>query len=109
MKLEEFDLEYQPRPSIKAKGLAYFLVECTIPNEDPAELSKIKTTEWLWILHVDESSNLGGSRVGLILTSPDGVIIEYALRFKFSTLNKKAKYEVLITRLKLSKEHGSSS
>ena len=33
--LSEFDLQYHPRPTIKSQILANFVVECTLPEEDP--------------------------------------------------------------------------
>ena len=35
----------------------------------------------IWRLFVDGAANAQGSGVGLILTSPEGIDIEYALRF----------------------------
>ena len=55
-------------------------------------------------MHVDESSTSSMSGAKLILTSPDGVAIEYALRFTFSASNNEAEYKALITSLKLAKE-----
>ena len=57
-----------------------------------------------WVLHVDDSSNTTGLEVGLILTSPNGVITEYALQFEFSTSNNEAEYEVLVIGLRMAKE-----
>lgn len=38
---------------------------------------------------------------GVILISPEGVEISYAIRFKFITTNNQAKYEAFIAGLKL--------
>ena len=43
---------------------------------------------------------------GLILTNPDGVVAEYALRFEFPTSNNEAEYEALMTELKMAKDLG---
>ncbi|XP_038971178.1 uncharacterized protein LOC120104328 [Phoenix dactylifera] len=103
VELGEFDLEYRPRPAVKAQALADFIVECTLPD-DP-ELPLIPTEERPpWVLYVDGSSTLGGSEAGLILTSPDGVVAEQALRLEFPASNNEAEYEALIARLKLAKE-----
>ena len=53
---------------------------------------------------MDESSNDGGSGVGLILISSKGHRMHCALRFEFKASNNQAEYEALITGLKLAKE-----
>ena len=55
----------------------------------------------IWKLFVDEAANAQGSGAELILTSPEGIDIEYALRFGFQASNNKAKYEVVIAILNL--------
>ena len=47
-----------------------------------------------------------GSGAGLILTSLDGMVVEYALRFEFQASNNEAKYEALVTILRIAKEMG---
>ncbi|XP_038982200.1 uncharacterized protein LOC120110682 [Phoenix dactylifera] len=105
VELEKFDLEYRPRPTIKAQALADFIVECTLPD-DPEHLH-IPTEETPrppWVLYVDGSSSSGGSGAGLILTSPNGVVAEQALRLEFPASNNEAEYEALIAGLKLARE-----
>lgn len=41
------------------------------------------------------------SRAGLILTSPEGFVIQQARRFKFKTTNNKAEYETLLVGIQL--------
>ena len=53
---------------------------------------------------MDGSSNSTGVGVGLVLTSPEGVVAEYALRFEFPTTNNGVEYEALIVGLKIAKE-----
>ena len=55
----------------------------------------------IWRLSVDGATNAQGSGACLILTSPDGIDIEYALRFGFRASNNEAEYEVVIVRLNL--------
>ena len=55
----------------------------------------------IWKLSVDGATNAQGSEAGLILTSPKGINIEYALRFGFQASNNEAEYEAVITRLYL--------
>ncbi|KAK3010215.1 hypothetical protein RJ639_012479 [Escallonia herrerae] len=80
VELGEFDLQYKPRTAVKAQALADFIVECTLP-EDPPQLVISEVTD-PWNLYVDGSSAVGNSGAGIILISPEGFTIEYALRFK---------------------------
>ncbi|GAV59167.1 rve domain-containing protein/RVT_3 domain-containing protein [Cephalotus follicularis] len=57
----------------------------------------------LWKLSVDGSSCVSGSGAGLMLTSPNGWTIEYALRFGFKATNNEAEWEALIAGLTITK------
>lgn len=60
----------------------------------------------VWLLYVDGASNIKGSRVGMVLASPNGIITEQALHFSFKTLNNKIEYEALLVELRLARELG---
>ena len=47
---------------------------------------------------------MSSAGTGLILVNLEGIIVEYALCFKFSTMNNGAKYEALIAGLRIAKE-----
>ena len=53
---------------------------------------------------MDGSSNSAGAGAGLVLVNPEGIIVEYALHFEFSTTNNGVEYEALITKLKIARE-----
>ena len=53
------------------------------------------------MLSVDGVVKAQGSGAGLILISPDGIDVEYALKFGFQDFNNEAKYEVVIVGLNL--------
>ena len=55
----------------------------------------------IWRLSVDGVVNAQGSGAGLILTSPEGIDIEYALRFGFKASNNEVEYETFIAGLNL--------
>ncbi|GAV69460.1 RVT_3 domain-containing protein [Cephalotus follicularis] len=57
----------------------------------------------LWKLSVDDLSCVPGSGAGLVLTSPDGWTLEYALRFGFKETNNEAEWEALIVGLTIAK------
>ena len=99
LELSEFDIRYKPKRAIKGQFLAYFVMEFT-----PVELAEdTRATPDLpiWKLFVDGAANAQGSGVGLILTSQEGIDIEYALRFGFQASNNEAKYEAVIAGLNL--------
>ena len=50
---------------------------------------------------MDGAANAQGSGAGLILTSPNGIDVEYALRFGFQASNNEAEYEAVIDGLNL--------
>ena len=55
----------------------------------------------IWKLSVDGAANAQGSGAGLILTSPEGIDIEYALRYGFQASNNEVNYEAVIVGLNL--------
>ncbi|XP_020426564.1 uncharacterized protein LOC109950835 [Prunus persica] len=57
----------------------------------------------VWILHVDGSASQQCCGAGLVLTTPDGAKVEYALRFNFRASNNEAEYEALLAVLLLAK------
>ena len=75
------------------------------PGGDPQEVELGSQ----WMLSVDGSSNQQGSGAGIILSGPNGVLIEQALRFSFKASNNQAEYEALIAGMLLAKEMGAQS
>lgn len=65
MELSQHDVEFRPRPVIKAQVLAYFVVE----------MSGAKPSGSLptWIVHVDGSSTASEGGVGVVLHTPKGI------------------------------------
>ena len=66
-----------------------------------AEATQLTSKLPIWRLSVDGAANSQGSGAGLILTSPNGIDIEYALRFRFQASNNEAEYEAIIAGLNL--------
>ena len=99
IELSEFDIRYKPRTTVKGQILVDFIMEFT-----PAQLTKatqLAPDLPIWRLSVDGAANAQGSGAELILTSPDEIDTEYALRFGFQASNNEAEYEAVITGLKL--------
>nr|GFB87406.1 RVT_3 domain-containing protein [Tanacetum cinerariifolium] len=59
-----------------------------------------------WILFMDGSSCIDGSRVGLIITNLKGMEFTYALRFRFNATYNEAEYEALIAGLWIARQMG---
>nr|GEU95327.1 reverse transcriptase domain-containing protein [Tanacetum cinerariifolium] len=95
-----------PKVSVKGQILADFIVER--PEEDSLDTSIEEEGELPepWILFTDRSSCTDGSRAGLILTNPEGMEFNYALRFGFDATNNEAEYEALIAGLRIAEQMG---
>ena len=68
---------------------------------EPTETTQLEPDLPIWRLSIDGATNSQGSEAGLILTSPNRIDVEYALRFEFQASNNEAEYEVVIARLNL--------
>ena len=99
IEFSEFDIRYKPRTVIKGQILADFIMEFT-PTAS-TEATQLTLDLPIWRLSVDGAANAQGSGASLILTSPDGIDVEYALRFSFQASNNEAEYEAVIAGLNL--------
>ena len=57
-------------------------------------------------MYVDGSANQKGSKVGLVVVSPERIIIEKSLRLGFSTTNNEAEYEALLVGITMVQKMG---
>ena len=92
-------LKYMPRTTIKSQALMDFIndwIEPQMPEEKPDNT--------YWTIHFDGSRQLEGSGDGVILNSPLGDKLCYALRLMFPCTNNAAKYEALLHGLRMAKE-----
>ena len=99
IEMSEFDIIYKTKTAIKEQVLVDFVMEFT--SAKPAKNAQTPTDLPIWKFSVDGATNAQGSESGLILTSPEGIDIEYALRFGFQASNNEAEYEVVIAGLNL--------
>ncbi|KAK2996123.1 hypothetical protein RJ639_026111 [Escallonia herrerae] len=72
---------------------------CTLPG-DPPQLV-ISEVPDPWNLYVDGSSAIGSSGAEIILISPKGFTVEYALRYGFQASNNEVEYEALLAGIRL--------
>ena len=95
-----------PRTSIKGQVLADLVAEFT---ESPVEKDRekqcmdgksvgvVSLQEPLsWRVYVNGATNQRGSRMGLVVVSPENIIIEKSLRLGFLAMNNKVEYEALL-------------
>ena len=99
IELSEFDIRYKPKTAIKGQVLADFVTEFT--SAKPVENTQALADLPIWKLCLDGATNAQGREAGLILTSPKGIDIEYALRFEFQASNNEAEYDAVIAGLSL--------
>ena len=60
-------------------------------------------------MYVDGALNQKGSGVGLVLISPEKIIIEKSLRLDFSATNNEAEYEALMIGMAMVQRMGGKS
>ena len=114
-----FDIKYMPRTSVKGQILTDLVVEFI---EGPAEneshehrmdeksVGLIAVQESLqWKVYVDGATNQKGSGVGLVLISPEKLVVEKSLRLGFSATNIEAEYEVLLEGMSMVRWIGGKS
>ena len=104
-------MEYKPKTSIKGQVLADFIVEFQGNDSElgPTNSLGLETnsasTEWK--LFVDGASNAMGSGAGAVLVSPEGLIMEQAVRLNFLASNNESEYEALLIGLKCARRLGA--
>ena len=101
-----FDIKYTPRTSIKGQILADLVAkfaEGPTENEsnelhiDEKSVGLVTVQEPLqWKVYVDGATNQKGSGIGLVLISPEKLIVEKSLRLGFLAMNNEAEYEALL-------------
>ena len=117
--LGAFDIKYMPRTSIKRQVLTDLVVEfADCPKEMEGENQKLGETSigvvsvqcpMPWELYVDGAANRQGSRVGLVLVSPEKITIEKSLRLSFSATNNDAEYEALLMGMMMVQKMGGKA
>ncbi|XP_057780050.1 uncharacterized protein LOC130998653 [Salvia miltiorrhiza] len=85
VELGEYDVEYEPRTSIKAQELADFIQETT---RRPAPE--------FWVAFVDGSVTKEGCGIGVYITSPGYGTYQFAIKFTCRLSNNEAEYEAVV-------------
>ena len=108
-----------PRTSVKGQDLADLVMEFTetpVKNEsnehymDEKSVRQIAVQDPLqWKVYVDGAANQKGSGVGLVLISPEKLVMEKSLRLGFTTTNNVAEYEALLEGMSMVHKMGGKS
>uniref|UniRef100_A0A2N9HQL3 Uncharacterized protein n=1 Tax=Fagus sylvatica TaxID=28930 RepID=A0A2N9HQL3_FAGSY len=111
--LGSLGVEYKPRTAIKGQVLAEFLAEFQYDPSNPTLFNPAQTDfnsdKVEWKLFVDGASNSKGSGAGIVLISPEGLVLEQAVRLKFSASNNEAEYEAMLIGLRTAKKLGAGN
>ncbi|KAL0289141.1 UNVERIFIED_CONTAM: hypothetical protein Sradi_7080200 [Sesamum radiatum] len=65
------------------------------------------SSDQVWLLHVDGSSTTQGSGAGIVITSPQGEDLKFAIKFDFKASNNETGYEALVIGMRMAHEAGS--
>ncbi|KAL0315880.1 UNVERIFIED_CONTAM: hypothetical protein Sradi_5466200 [Sesamum radiatum] len=93
VELSEHSIKFEPRPTIKAKVLAYFTLE-VIGNENDMQSQ-------VWKMFVDGSSTSSRSGVGIVIKRSKADNMEYEITLEFPVSNNEAEYEAILSGSKL--------
>ena len=114
--LGAFDIKYMPRTSVKGQVLADLVVKfAKVPAENESNehrmgeksVSLIAAQEPVqWKVYVDGAANQKGSGVGLVLISPEKLVVKKSLRLGFLATNNEAKYEALLEGMSMVQRMG---
>ncbi|XP_050257150.1 uncharacterized protein LOC126702460 [Quercus robur] len=117
--LSAFDIKYMPRTSVKGQVLADLVAEfAECPEEvdmnqghmDEKLVGLISAQgESFWRVYVDGAANQRGAGLGLVLISPEEVIIKKSLRLGFSATNNESEYETLIMGMSMVHKMGGKA
>ena len=113
--LGAFDIKYMPQTSVKGQVLAEFAepligIVAEEQNMDGKSVGTISVQEPShWKVYVDGAANQKGSDVGLVLISPEKIIIEKSLRLGFSAINNEVEYEALLQGMTMVQKMGGKA
>ena len=114
-----FDIKYMPRTSVKGQVLVDLVAKFAECFEE-IDVKQRGMDEKLvglisaqcpspWKVYVDGVANQRGSRVGLVLVSPEKITIEKSLRLGFSAINNETEYEALLMKMTMVQKMGGKT
>ena len=103
LELMGHNIRYIPCTAIKSQALADFVAEWT-----EVQLPTPDVSHEYWTMYFDGSVMAPGSGAGVVLISPDGSRLCYAIRLHFSASNNTVEHEALINGLHIAIELGAT-
>ncbi|XP_030964979.1 uncharacterized protein LOC115986274 [Quercus lobata] len=106
--LEEFNLKYMARKTIKGSIVSNFCAENPIEGEDGKEdfpdedILDIELR--IWKMYFDGVVNQHGNGIGILLITPEGSHIPLAIKLNFQATNNMAEYEACIAEMEALRE-----
>nr|CCI55289.1 PH01B001G05.12 [Phyllostachys edulis] len=100
VELGEFDLRFVSRTAIKSQILADFVAEWT--NPEPVQDPQYDSHDQ-WTMYFDGSLTLSDSGAGVVLVSPTGKTLKYAIQLNFQATNNVAEYKGLLAGIRAAK------
>ena len=94
-RLGAFDVRYKPRNVVKGQVLADFVAEFSPKGEMVCQVEHCS-----WKVHVDRASSAKGAEAGVVIITPEGILLEHSFRLGFNAFNNEAEYEVLLAGLR---------
>ncbi|XP_071906258.1 uncharacterized protein [Coffea arabica] len=86
------------------------VVKTELARETAQEVTEaVRRADPVWTLYVDGASSKEGCGAGLLLISPPGEELPYALRFDFRASNNESEYEALIAGMEMARKLGARS
>jgi ribonuclease HI len=101
MEIIQYNVQFVPWWAIKFQALADFIIEWT-----NLVLRGIDELPDHWVMYFDGSYTLKGVGADIVLISPEGDVLKYAIQLDFLATNNITKYEGLVTGLRLAKDLG---
>ena len=88
-------MRYKPRSVVKGQVLADFVAEFSPKGEMVYQLEHRP-----WKVHVDEASSAKGARTGIVIITPEGILLEHSFRLGFNASNNEVEYKALLAGLR---------
>ena len=117
--LGAFDIKYMPQTFVKGQVLADLVAEfAELPEEieikrhgmDEKSVGLISTQDpSSWRVYVDGAANQRGSRVSLVLVSPEKITIEKSSRLGFLATNNEVEYKTLLMGMAMVQKMGGKT
>ncbi|XP_074346656.1 uncharacterized protein LOC141685456 [Apium graveolens] len=104
IRLSTYDITYDTRIAIKSQSLADFSPSQMTDAEQEFQQILSRVDVKPWTLYTDRALNVNGTRLGLILKSPQGDMVAQSICCDFKATKNKAKYEALIMGLTIAKD-----